>query len=61
MGQSKFLSESEGQVLVTTDENIDSRSLQSILSSFGDLRVFTQMNASSQQVRSPPSSLLRND
>ncbi|KAL5507306.1 hypothetical protein ACEPAH_6762 [Sanghuangporus vaninii] len=42
MGDDEFIKETEGEVVATADGNIDANSLQSIISSFGELRAFSQ-------------------
>ena len=42
MGDDDFINDTEGEVVATADGNIDANSLQSIISSFGALRAFSQ-------------------
>lgn len=50
MGESDFVNQTEGEVLVTAEGSIDANSLQSIVSGFGELRVFGQAGVSGTQV-----------
>lgn len=51
MGDSQFIDEAEGDIVITVEnKKVEAESLQSILSSVGELRSFTRADVPNSQV-----------